>query len=232
MNFWDRAGFTPGFIQLAAHTKDDLLPLFERLISEIPEETAKFFPELSLVEGRLAFLAGSQFRFLDVSDPAENSLPVDTDVERGLFMGFFNHDRTRLDVDKEEQHAAARWLVWSLTSAEMRRIQVASSIENMQQSLDKLHKLLRQTAQRKYPNGVDGMRCDHLAAALAVPHLAPAKTYLAVGALKKNNVLRAFERLEYGPGKREKNVVHAVRLRGAKLSQLAFDLGSGHPVPT
>lgn len=52
MNFWDRAGFTPGFIQLAAHTKDDLFPLFERLIREIPAETAMFFPELSMVLSR------------------------------------------------------------------------------------------------------------------------------------------------------------------------------------
>lgn len=230
MNFWDRAGFTPGFIQLAAHTKDDLFPLFERLIREIPTEAAKFFPELSIIEERLTYVSGTQFRFLDVSDSAEKKLPVDTDVERGLFMGFFNHDRTRLDVGNEEQHAAARWLIWSLTSPEMRRIQVASSVENMQQSLDKLHKLLIQTARRKYPNGVDGMRCDHLAAALAVPHLAPAKTYMAVGALKKDNVLRAFERLNYGPGKREKNVVDAIKKRGGSLSNMKFDFSLGHPV--
>ena len=73
------------------------------------------------------------------------------------------------------------------------------------------------------------MRCDHLAAALAVPHLSPAKISKAVWALNQSDVLSAFANMEYGPGDREKSVVEGVKDRGARLSGLKYNLSKDIP---
>jgi hypothetical protein len=100
----------------------------------------------------------------------------------------------------------------------------------MKDSLMLLHRKLLETSSSQYPNGVDGMRCDHLAAALAVPHLNPSKVDKAVWALKQPNVLQAFEHLEYGPGDREKSVIEGVNKRGTRLSQLHYNLAKDQPL--
>jgi hypothetical protein len=109
---------------------------------------------------------------------------------------------------------------------------VASSIKSLKGALKVLHNALKREAPTKYPNGVDGMRGDHLSPGLAVVHLAPAKVQLAVFALTQPNILEAFEALEYGPGKREKQVVDGVRMRHAQLKRLTYDLAAGEPVQT
>jgi hypothetical protein len=227
MNFWDKAGFTPGFIQLAAHTADDLIPFMKQLINELPQESHKFFPELKVVNGKLSFVSGQSYRSLEVRHPAPDPLPKDL-VNRGLFVGYFNRNRKR--IGEEEKQAAARWLIWTLTSPNMRKLQVEASIQNMKVSLRILHKALMKNGSHKYPRGVDGLRCDHLAAALAVPHLSPRKVGRAVSALLQNDVLEAFKNIEYGPGNRELHVLQGVNKRRKTLSRLTFDLSEGHPV--
>ncbi len=228
INAWDLAGFTVGLIQLAAHTSDDLIPFFRTLIDELPQESEKFFPELTVIDGKLSYRRGSSYRSIEVRAPAKDPVPNDL-VDRGLFVSYFNTNRQI--IGSEELHSAARWLAWTQESADMRRLQVASSIDNMRHSLNQLHVALLEDASDQYPKGVHGMRCDHLAAAIAVPHLSPRRVHKAVWALTQNDVLHAFEReIEYGPGDREKNVVKGVRDRGRKLSDLKFDLTIGHPI--
>ncbi|WP_170145818.1 M15 family metallopeptidase [Rhodoplanes elegans] len=228
INAWDLAGLTVGFIQLAAHTSDDLIPFFKKLIAALPDEAERYFPELTLVNGELCYRRSGKYRRLEVRWPAEDPVPNDL-VDRGLFVSFFNKNRQALG--DEELHAAARWLAWTQESDKMRRLQVAASVDNMRDSLNVLHRALLSTARAQYPRGVDGMRCDHLAAALAVPHLNPSRVDKAVSALCHPDVLHAFEKeIEYGPGDREKNVVDGVRKRGRRLADLTFDLAQGRPV--
>jgi hypothetical protein len=227
INAWDLAGFTIGFIQLAAHTGDDLISFFKLLLSSLDEEAEKYFPELTLINGELCYRRSGNYRRLEVRTPAADPIPRDL-VDRGLFVSYFNKNRQMLG--EEELHAAARWLVWTQESENMRRLQVAASVDNMRDSLTLLHRTLVADAGERYPRGVDGMRCDHLAAALAVPHLAPRRIDKAVWALLQPDPLQAFLRIEYGPGDREKNVVHGVRKRGNKLATLTYDLSKGHPV--
>lgn len=226
INAWDLAGLTVGFIQLAAHTSDDLIPFFRVLVSSLPQEAEKYFPELTLVNGELCYTKAGRYRRLEVRAPAMDPVPNDL-VDRGLFMSFFN--RNRKSIGTEELHAAARWLAWTAESKQMRRLQVSASIANMRDSLIILHKALLRNAAAHYPKGVDGMRCDHLAAGLAVPHLNPGRVGKAVWALSQPNVLEAFAQIEYGPGNREKNVVEGVRKRGKRLADLKFDLAMGRP---
>lgn len=227
VNAWDVAAITFGFIQLAAHTADDLIPFFKRLIRNLPEETRQWFPELALVDGALCYRKDGQIKMLEnARRPTDGARSAS--YYRGDFMEFFNPNRRM--VDKEELHAAARWIEWTRRSVAMRREQVASSIENMKSSLAILHRELKRSGSSRYPEGVDGMRCDHLAAAIAVPHLSEAKVGKAVSALHAPDVLEAFRTLEYGPGERESNVVKGVRARGTRLSSLRYSLGAGAPM--
>lgn len=228
-NAWDKAAMTLGFIQLAAHTGDDLIPLMRRMVSELPEESAQWFPELKVIGGRLCYVRANRFKSLEEASPPGDGGPKSS-WYRGDFMTLLNP--SRFLVDLEEVHVIARWCEWSRRSPQMRRIQVEQSIQNMKDSLIHLHRALLKNGASKYPKGVDGMRCDHLAAALAVPHLSPSKVNKAVQALLASDVLRAFEKLEYGPGDREKAVVDGVRKRGERLSKLRFDLTLETPVAT
>jgi hypothetical protein len=225
INCWDAAAFTAGFAQLAAHTQDDLLPMFETLATRLPAEFATWFPELRMVSGRLAYVKGDRYKPVGDLVPPRDGAPF-KNYYCGDFMGFFNPDRRR--TDHAELHATARWVEWSRRSAAMRAVQVEASIANLADSVKVLHRALRQQAPAAFPNGVDGMRCDWLAGAVAVPHLSPGKVGLAVEALQKLDPLEALRTIEYGPGDREETVIAGVRARPI-LATLHFDLATMQP---
>jgi hypothetical protein len=227
INAWDSAAMTFGFIQLAAHTPDDLLPFIRRVVAELPEEAKLWFPELTVINRTLCYQRDGRYKSLENARRPDDGGPTSS-WYRGDFMQFLNP--SRLKTDPEELHAAARWVEWTRTSRDKRKIEVDDSIRNMKDSLVLLHRELLRNASAQYPKGVDGMRCDHLAAALAVPHLSPALIGKAVWALKQSDVLDAFEHLDYGPGDREKSVVEGVRARGTRLSKLRYDLAKDEPV--
>jgi hypothetical protein len=223
INAWDKAGLTLGFIQLAAHTNDDLILFFKRLVLELPVEMGTWFPEIGVENDRVVYKVGNDFRYLDVQSPPIDGIAA-ANYYRSLFMHFFNPNRRAIDA--EELQAAGRWIAWTLESADMRRIQVAHSIENMKDSAKKLHKaILANAATRtKFPQGIDGMRGDIFAAAIAVPHLSPTQMPVAIQCLAANDILDAFAASGYGPGTRARTVVSGVRARGVALSRLRYDM--------
>lgn len=225
INCWDAAAFTAGFAQLAAHTDDDLLPLFETLATRLPAEFTQWFPELRMVDGRLSYVTQDRYKPIGDAVAPRDGAPY-ADYYRGDFMGFFNPDRRK--VDKAELHASARWIEWSRRSAAMRTIQVEISIENMKDSVHLLDKELRKAPSARFPDGVDKMRCDWLAAAIAVPHLKPSRVDLAAATLQAADPLEAFRRIEYGPGDREETVVRGVRARPI-LATLKFNRATMQP---
>lgn len=233
VNAWDRAGMTFGFIQLAAHTGDDFLPFFRRLLEELPDEARLWFPELALIGGKLCFIKGEAWRSLEVRAAPRDGGHSES-YYHGDLMTFFNPDRyhgaTRR-ADPEELHAAARWLIWSMTSAPMRRLQVMASIENLKASLQKLHDRILSSApvRAKYPAGVDGMRCDLLSVALAAPHLADRHIAMVLSALRQADPIDAIRLSSYGPGGRSQNV-HDGMLRRPVLRGLVYDLAAATPV--
>ncbi|HEX8301542.1 hypothetical protein [Sphingomonas sp.] len=232
INAWDRAAMTLGFIQLAAHTGDDFLPFFRTLIEKLPAEARQWFPELAVIGGRLCFMKGGKYRSLE-----EKSAPWDggytESYYHGDLMGFFNPDRYHAakPADPEELHSAARWLTWTLTSKPMRELQVQASIDNLKNSLKLLHrKMLADPAVlAKYPKGVDGMRCDLLAMAIAAPHLGDRHVKVILGALKTADPIEAIRISGYGPGGRSQNTYDGM-IKRPKLKQLKYDLAAGKPV--
>jgi hypothetical protein len=189
----------------------------------------QWFPELGLIGGKVCFVKDNRYKSLEEPRQPTDGIAM-ANWARGDFMQFFNPDRK--SVDQEELHASARWVEWSMRSAASRKVQIAESIQVMKKkAVDVLHRALLQHASDMYPHGVDRMRCDHLGAALAVPHWSSAAVDKAVYALTRTgDIIDAFEHLQYGPGDRAKDVVIGVRERGTRLSSLRYDYAAGEPV--
>jgi hypothetical protein len=150
LNTFDRAGMTVGFIQMAAHTPDDLISLMKHLVgheglrADAYADPRRWFPELGLTaDGKLGYRtsrdSGTWVALEDVTrHRGANegfSRKPGWAYYREDFVRFGNPDVTR--IDDEELHFAARWLMWSLSPA-MRRAQVEPSLANVASGLRKL----------------------------------------------------------------------------------------------
>ncbi len=230
VNCYDSAAFTCGFIQLAAHTDNDLLPFVKILLEELPGETSTWFPELRLIDGRVSYSSENRYIYLD-----EWARPLDDGQYTrnwmvGRFMHFLNPNRTAFD--REELHSVARWVEWSTTSHEMRKLQVINSKKNMIASVEKLHLELLQRSQSRFPNGVDGMRCDLLAAAIPIPHRTESLTSGAVDALLSSDPLRNLFSFSYRDGTgRSSSVKWGFQMVREELASMTYDYGSHSPNP-
>ena len=87
---------------------------------------------------------------------------------RGRFMGFFNPHRSRLD--REEVAAAARWTAWMVTSPKAREVCVSNAVNGAKKAVRRIHTYVSQQHHPKYPNGLDGIAMDLVAAAMDVKH--------------------------------------------------------------
>lgn len=233
INAWDRAAMTFGFIQLAAHTGDDFLPFFRRLFDELPGEAKRWFPELGIVDGRLCFIKGNEYKSLENAGPAHDG-GFSAGYYHGDLMAFFNPDRYHAKdkkPDPEELHAAGRWLAWTFGSVRMREVQVDASIVNVKASLMKLHQrmLANNSVKKKYPHGVDGMACDLLSVAVAAPHLGDGHMPMVINALLTDDPIETIRNSNYGPGGRAKNVHDGMKQRKT-LKSLVYDLSLHKPV--
>lgn len=233
INAWDRAAMTFGFIQLAAHTGDDFLPFFRRLFGELPLEAKRWFPELGVVDDQLCFLEGDEYKSLENKVPPYDG-GFGASYYRGDLMAFFNPDRYHAKdkkPDPEELHAAGRWLAWTFASPKMRELQVAASIDNIKNSLMKLHQrmLADQAVRNKYPRGIDGMACDLVSVAVAAPHLGDGNIPKVLKALLTDDPIEAIRASKYGPGGRSQNVHDGMKQRKI-LKNLVYDLSSQKPV--
>jgi hypothetical protein len=110
INTYDRARFTFGFHQLAAHTPRDNLILFFRQALENPEFNA-LFPDLALRGGKVFRLESNGTETdleKEVFDPASK------EDQLQLFMTYLNPQREKLDGQEILQ--AARLIWWANTS--------------------------------------------------------------------------------------------------------------------
>jgi peptidoglycan hydrolase-like protein with peptidoglycan-binding domain len=149
LNSYDRAAFTFGCYQFAAHTpNDNLVLLFRRLLELDDAET--YFPDLSLRPNALGVktvhyaLPNAKFKDLEV---ARDVTRPNGKVERQIpaFMAYLNPDPKK--VDNAEALAAARLLSWCINRREAREAQVRLALAIAQRKLveatKKLPKLRR-----------------------------------------------------------------------------------------
>lgn len=122
INTYDRARFTFGFYQLAAHTpKDNLILLFRAAL--LHEEFQSLFPDLRLKAGKVVRTAQDGTE----TDLEEHSLdPGEQQLKR--FMAYLNPNRT--EIDQQEILHAARLLWWANNSSACAgaQVSVASAI--------------------------------------------------------------------------------------------------------
>lgn len=126
LNSYDRARFTFGFYQLAAHRpRDNLILLFRELV-QLPKARA-YFPDLFLKSGRLHRQVGSKSYSLEKVSTVHRP---NGKVEKQLvsFMTYLNPDS--LKANKEEALTAAKLMHWLVNDADAVRVceQVAISI--------------------------------------------------------------------------------------------------------
>lgn len=132
INAWDRAQFTWGFYQLAAHTPDDNLILLMRRLAALPS-AAIFFPDLGLDdEGRLTRKLGSGEV---VSLEKVTEVPVGNDTERQIvdFMCYLNPSSRRFD--EAEAVTAAKFIAWAAEDPEMLKTTLDVSIGIMKDKI-------------------------------------------------------------------------------------------------
>jgi hypothetical protein len=123
VNSYDRAKFTFGFYQLAAHTPNDNLILLFRELVALPRGK-DYFPELRLHNGRLHRVDGDGGRS-DLEELFEGQLQ--------FFMNFLN-PRRRL-IDEQEILHAARLMHWTANDPVCRSAQVRVSAEILQRKV-------------------------------------------------------------------------------------------------
>lgn len=120
LNTYDRASFTFGHIQLAAHTPDDNFVLFFRELLNDPA-ASEYFPELRLSNGRI--------HLLDESGLA----PLESAASTSPLMSYLNPRADR--VDEKAAEKAARLVDWSVRHASMRDQQVAFAVRQQRRKL-------------------------------------------------------------------------------------------------
>ncbi|GJE62706.1 hypothetical protein [Methylobacterium trifolii] len=131
INAWDRAHFTWGFYQLAAHTPDDNLILLMRELVKLGSATT-FFPDLALGEdGRLTRKTSSGHVSLETT----KTVAVGSGTEEQLvdFMAYLNPSSRRFD--QEEAVASARFIAWASEDPEMLATTTRVSIAIMKRKI-------------------------------------------------------------------------------------------------
>lgn len=116
INAWDRAQFTWGFYQLAAHTPDDNLILLMRRLTKLPS-AAIFFPDLGLDdEGRLTRRLDSG-EVVSLEQTTEVKVGKDTEQQIVDFMCYLNPSSRRFE--EAEAVTSAKFIAWAAEDPEM-----------------------------------------------------------------------------------------------------------------
>lgn len=176
-NTYDRAKFTFGFYQLAAHTPNDNLILFFRRLAELPG-MSDYFPEIRMINGHLTRVNedGGTTNLETVMKTGPNA-----QSQLQLFMNYLNPLRKK--IDEQEVLHVARMIHWTVNDPQVRRLQVEIANDILQ------HKMSRRYS-RWYK--LDG-RSDLICALIAdIHHQGRAKTQRVKNALKASDPVKAL----------------------------------------
>lgn len=123
INTYDRAAFTWGFFQLAAHTARDNLILLMRELIQLPSAKA-YFPDLKLVNGRVHQATAKG----DVDLEFEKAVDVGkwTEIQIPRFMAYLNPNSYK--INNVEILNAARFVHWTLADPDVVKTTVDVSL--------------------------------------------------------------------------------------------------------
>jgi len=124
LNTYDRAGFTFGFLQFAAHVADGDFVKFFRALLQLDERKA-YFPDLELRDGRIV-------------QPTENGVVrLETAASSDPLKRYLNPSGG--EVENREVLSAARFVHWCAHSKAHRELQVKVGIDTIRQKLRTAH---------------------------------------------------------------------------------------------
>jgi hypothetical protein len=132
-NTYDRAKFTYGFYQLAAHTpNDNLILMFRQLVNLA--KAKQYFPELKLVNGKLHRVDsdGSSINLEEVMQTGPNNAD-----QLQLFMNYLNPNRR--SIEEQEVLQVARLMHWTVNDPAFRELQVIIASEILQRKMAKIY---------------------------------------------------------------------------------------------
>ncbi len=137
LNTYDRARFTFGFAQFAAHVPDgDFVQWFRDMLN-LPEAN-DYFPDLAVQDGRI------------VKDAASGPITLETAETTLPLMDYLNPSLNSIEDD--EVIAAARFIHWTINHPNVQAVQVQRMITNARA-------LLVEADQRLQLDGVAGDLC-------------------------------------------------------------------------
>lgn len=171
INTYDRAKFTFGFMQYAAHVAEgDFVEFFRRLLN-IP--TGKdYFPDLVLDSGRICKVSG------------EALVPLETSVSSEALMDYLNPSSA--EVENVEAVNSAKFIHWTFTEKASRDIQVEVAVS--------LFKSYMKAFAKKY--GLNGCRDDVCLAVCDIRHQGRGTSGEILQALQtEGNQDKAFQNL-------------------------------------
>jgi|GEM_PF-761584 len=138
LNTYDRAAFTFGAPQFAAHTPGDNLILYLRALLDLPGAN-QHFPELSLranAAGKQTLHLNKRGTFVDLEQASVVTRPNGKkETQLAALMKYLNNSPT--DIDAAELSAAARLMNWLRTDPQAKALQIGLFIDNAKQKLDK-----------------------------------------------------------------------------------------------
>ncbi|HZV69383.1 MAG TPA: hypothetical protein VFG10_07565 [Saprospiraceae bacterium] len=127
-NTYDRAKFTFGFMQYAAHVPNGDFVKFLRALLQQPL-AANYFPRLELIQGRIHYRSSTQML-----------TQLETDASTQPLMDYLNP--SLLEIDTQETICTARMVHWAQHDSEHRSTQVRLGIEHFQENLPRYHQRL------------------------------------------------------------------------------------------
>ena len=115
LNTYDRAAFTFGFAQFAAHVAEGDFVLYFRAMLRLPE-AASYFPHLAIVNGHICET--------DVPGPPQQ---LESETSTQALMNYLNP--TLQEVEDNEVLAAAKLIHWTTNVVAARNAQVEQMVE-------------------------------------------------------------------------------------------------------
>jgi len=134
VNSYDRARFTFGFYQLAAHTPDDNLILLFRKLIGLPT-AQNYFPDLAIESGRLHRVAdGHSYSLEEVTTVHRPNGKIENQLVS--FMTYLNPDTTA--VGDAEALNTAKLMHWLLSEPDAVKASVSTALDIMRRKVKRL----------------------------------------------------------------------------------------------
>jgi hypothetical protein len=220
VNAYDRAAFTFGFYQLAAHTPQDNLILLFREMTKLPL-ASRYIPNLSLQDGRLHLRKAGQL--IDL----ETVAAADGENQLTKFMAMLNPSQPEVEI--EELDWSARLMDWTRQDPQMRAAQVRVSCAILSRKVE--------TRYDKWYN-LDGVSDTIVAVIADIHHQGRAKKTAVAAALAKpgpaarlNALIDIGNETTYGGRQRTLRKAIESGVAAGRLGQHRWSRASGDFVP-